>query len=65
MSRQPWSEHGDEATPRTAKDDERARSLAEVAYRALLTGHDISRPRPGDGRCAAHAIRGCRCGGER
>lgn len=58
-----WSEVADEVTRRTPEDDERALELARVAYEGLASGHDISRPHPGDGRCSKHAIRGCRCGG--
>jgi hypothetical protein len=35
-----WSEVADEVTPRTQEEDERARSLAEVAARALASGRD-------------------------
>ncbi len=33
--------------------------LLELAATALARGRDPSRPRPDDGRCRAHAIRGC------
>lgn len=60
-----WSEHSEDATPPPSPEEREAdleRARVEVAARALARGHDISRPRPGDGRCLRHAIRGCRCG---
>lgn len=58
-----WDDHAlhdvaDEVTPRSYE-------LLELAASALARGHDISRPRPGDGRCLKHAIRGCPCGATR
>jgi hypothetical protein len=61
-----WSEAYEDVTPAPSDEErEQDRERFEVAVAALATGHDISRPRPGDGRCSKHAIRGCRCGGVR
>lgn len=54
--RRPWSEHGDEATPRTQADDERAQRLARVAHGPLGVPDGVKRcpcckVRITDGRC--------------
>jgi hypothetical protein len=67
--RSPWSEHGDEATQRTPEGEARARRLAEVAVRALASGHDISRDTTGT-RCSNCKVKRtadgrCLCGGSK
>lgn len=56
-----WTEASVQSLP-SEEEREVDRQRFLVALECLSRGHDISRPTPGDGRCAKHAIRGCRCG---